>query len=285
MNILILLLILTLFTGSGLTVDEVADVFQTLPEGDTSPVHAYEADRFGPAICERPADFFGAWRSCTYHSAPGARLAFERHPAQRFLYVLYGSFTAVGAQEVLLGLTRAETDVLIVSGVLLMRTGAEWKAVRFLPEALDHAYLMFPGKDGRSILVGRRDERTFMLPGEGVELNVLRVGENQVVSEPLFRYVNQQPVCPYPPAPGARRVEIVDWARQDMSGNGDFALVVELLETKLPELVCNSEAQPSQQAEALEAVSHRLVFLFDGARFEPTPETMRTISRLARFSQ
>jgi hypothetical protein len=281
----LLLLLVVLLVTSALALGEVGGIFPTLPKGDPSPINRYEANMFGRALCGSPGGLSGDWGACDYSTADGLLLTFDRHPAQHFLYVLYGSFTEVGAQEVLLGLARAETDVLIVSGVLLQRVGSEWQAVQFMAETLDHAYLMFPGKDGRSVLVGRQDEREFMRPGEGVEINVLRIGTDQVVTEPLFRYVNQHPACPYPPAPDARRVEITHWARQDVNGDGDLDLVVELLETELPELVCDGEAQPSQDAEALEQVSHRLVFLFDGQHFEPTPETAQIIERLARLSQ
>jgi hypothetical protein len=284
-NILHFLLILALLTGPSSAFSEAEDIFSSLPEGDTSPISFQEADVFGPAICERPADFFDTWGNCTYHGAISPLLKFDHYLTQQFLYVLYGSFTKIGAQEVLLGLARAETDVIVLSGVLLQRAGTEWQAAWFLPEALDHAYLMFPGKDGRSVLVGRRDDREFMLPEEGVEINVLRIDDHQVVTESLFRYVNQHPACPFPPAPGARRVEIVHWSRQDMSGDGGVDLVIELLETELPELVCNGDVQSPHETEAVTKMVHQLVFLFDGERFEATPETAQIIRRLARFSQ
>ena len=277
-----LLILILAFVTQTSTLD-LQSFFDNFPEGDAVLISELESELFGCVLCGD--DTISPWGSCQLSMEDfGLLLDYNNGPAFYPLNVSYGSFTGVGAQEVIVGLALEGTDTGAISHTLLRRDGATWEPVQFIEDALLQAYLTFPASEGHTIFVARQDRvpigGLFESYMSGFTLQAVDVTEGTETSL-LLDFVNPLLSCTHPPAPGARYVEINDWKRQDVNEDGYLDLVVEVGETELSTFECGERGELLTDPRQSEPVVQQVTFLFNGQTFQPTPEAQR----LKRFSQ
>lgn len=256
---------------------------QRIPKGDAVPINTQEAEVFGQTIC---ADLVTEWGRCQYSvSSFGPFLYFDNGPGFYPVTVHYGSFTEIDAQEVLVGLALEGTDSGAMSHILLHRMGTEWQAVRFIEDALLQTYLKFPASDGHTLFVAREDRRLiggrFESYMSGFTLQTVDISKADIKVSLLFDFANPVLSCTFPPAPGARYVKIISWARQDANEDGYLDLLIYLSETEFGEFVCSDRDELLEDPRLSESTIRQLAFFFDGQSFQPSLEA----ERLKQYSQ
>lgn len=219
MTRLVCLLGLLLMASPVLAFD-LQSLFQTLPEGDAALINQQESELFGRILCQD--DAISPWESCQFSiESFGPFLNYNNDPGFLPLSVLYGNFTQIGAQEVIVGLALEGTDSGAMSQALLYRDGAEWRPLQFTEDALLQSYLIFPAHDGRTLLVARQDRLPiggrFESYMSGFTLQMVDIAGGEIAASLLLDFVNPLLSCTYPPASGARYMEIIDWKRRDVN--------------------------------------------------------------------
>lgn len=244
-----------------------------LPAGNGAPLSQLEAKIFTQAICRSDLP---ATRGTCGQVKDDADYLLELGSFYRMNFILYGSFSHVGVQEALIGLSNYETDAGSTSAVLFRRDGDQWQATKFLNGGVRRTVLAFPTRDGRTLVVSY---------GEGAEtssfdLRVTDFGGNSADTSLLLDYKNSFPSCGSAPTPDAEFAEIVGWQQKDWDGNKLLDLVLEVVTVNTNEFSCNAREAfviATRQPENVEQV----VFLFNGQTFTPTQKA----KRLKQFSQ
>ncbi len=254
---------------------------QFLPRGDASSISHQEARLFGSAICKAEV-LAQEWGACEYlEQGSDPLLLFERGPALIPFRMFYGSFTRPGAQEVLVTLLYEGRDCCTERTVLFERTGRTWRPARLLDETSAPSYLVFTRRSGRALLVRRRDVSGLGVPffddgttdySLGFELSVTKVGPSQTTSSTLLDFSNPELNCVFPYASGARYAEVANWSRRDANSDGFPDLILDLKVTVLGDVRCEEQAFTKDPRQT-EPMLKRLLFLYDGQHFRPTPKT------------
>lgn len=186
--------------------------------------------------------------------------------------VVYGSFTKAGIREALVDISDCEPHAANYGGsVLLRHFNRGWSVVRYERGLRSNICLKFPTQNGRNSLVC---EGSHM--GQGYEynwLNAFEISSTKTTKTELLGVVSNTGSG----NPPFYEMQISDWTSQDANKDGRDDLVVKVSEAREVKRATRLNGSP-REPRLPKPSFHRLIFLFNGQSFRPTPETASLLS-------
>jgi hypothetical protein len=183
---------------------------------------------------------------------------------------LLGMFVEPKAKEAYVSLYGCDYRFAAYTGaVLLRKTNAIWKVVRYDESTDARNCFRFPYKTGTTVLAcyGNGGGQGYFVEA----IYALYIGPEKTTSKPILSVQSNEAAC----QSTLDEVSFRSWRRADLNADsqGDLELVV-------TEAHAKANAESCESSRSGPTVRHRIAVLFDGTRFTVSPKSLATATCL-----
>ena len=190
----------------------------------------------------------------------------------------YGSYTRPNTREAYVDFSGCEPHASNFGGSVLLRQQTNgWQTVRYDSGFRSHTCDLLTTASGRDKLVC---QGKYM--GQGYEIqsmNVFDIGSNETQNKKLFSVRSNVGTCHSP----FYQNQITDWILSNENQDQWQDLVVTISSAAESPQQQPSSQKSCEDPQLPEPTQHRLVFLFNGERLEPTPKTSKILKQVNSY--
>jgi hypothetical protein len=255
---------------------------QNLVNGDNIPVAPYEIPSLASALCYGE----GVSDTCQLQTLnEESILLFLNGSTFSFYSLLYGNFSEIGVQELVVNLALGETDQPQGDTFLMRREGKNWKIAVYLPKLFSQA-LLLPTQEKTLLLSYSHTEEISNIFSKpyilDFKLDTLDFTKDNPLSL-IFDFKNPSLSCAYPPEAGAKYIEIANWLRQDKNTDGFLDVILELREYAINSYQC--EAGEIKEDPRGETFTPKQTILFSNSNKLTPSEELQSIIQTSQAVQ